>query len=204
MKPIEEFLGTKKHVWHVSRLVESFLHDSICRVFGISLTGLESSLLIPQKLELYLSTWTLAQACESDKCVSMSPWDGLGESRLQKGEALTVCFCFGLGLLWAREVWKRFSRSNFVCQSFTRYVPSSPVCFFLLLCRFVSLLVFPLGLVFAFNLLVNDRRRCRQTVCQAKLTMLGTTYWGGAPAFSYVLRTKKGSLLCHIVLLQFS
>ena len=47
----------------------------------------------------------------------------------------------------------------------------------------MSLLVFPLGLVFAFNLLVNDRRRCRQTVCQAKLTMLGTTYWGGALAF---------------------
>ena len=30
-----------------------------------------------------------------------------------------VCLGFGLGLLWTREVWKRFSRSNFVCQSFT-------------------------------------------------------------------------------------
>ena len=49
----------------------------------------------------------------------MSPWDGLGESILQKRETIAVCLCFGLGLLWAREVWKRFSRSNFVCQSFT-------------------------------------------------------------------------------------
>ena len=38
---------------------------------------------------------------------------------LQKRETIAVCLCFGLGLLWAREVWKRFSRSNFVCQSFT-------------------------------------------------------------------------------------
>ena len=37
----------------------------------------------------------------------------------QKLETTTVCWCFGLGLLCAREVWKRFSRSNFVCQSFT-------------------------------------------------------------------------------------
>ena len=54
------------------------------RVFGISLTGLDSSLLYPQKLTDLVSVsdclncvdqrerW-LAQACESEKCVSVSP-----------------------------------------------------------------------------------------------------------------------------------
>ena len=118
--------------------------------------------------ELCWPTWTLAQACESEKCVSVSPWDGLGESRLQKREKITVCLCFGLGLLWAREVWKRFSRSNFVCQSFTA------AC----------------GKGFVSELSCRNHA-CRTTAEQRQLTLLASCRFQHKPSGNYLPPTPK-------------
>ena len=47
---------------------------------------------------------------------------------------------------------------------------------------------------------------CSGKIVYILCVAIRSIYWGGqfcAPAFSYVLRTKKGPLLCYIVLLQF-